>query len=128
MQIQINTDHNIEGSEAREAWARSVIESSLGRFAEGITRVEAHFSIENAGKAGSGEKRCVLEARLNGRPPLAVTNHADELEAALSGAVHKLVHALEHAAGRETRHARDPRALPVGDATDDVIVPSSAPF
>jgi ribosome-associated translation inhibitor RaiA len=126
MQIQINTDHHIEGSEARDEWARSVVESALGHLADSVTRVEVHFNLENAGKPGSGDKRCMVEARLNGRPPIAVTNHAEELEAALSGALHKLVHAMERALGRADKHARDARVIPADDAGE--FVPSVAPF
>jgi hypothetical protein len=126
MQIQINTDHHIEGSEARDEWARSVVESDLGHLADSVTRVEVHFNLENAGKPGSGDKRCMVEARMNGRPPIAVTNHAGALEAALSGALQKLVHAMEHALGRADKHARDARVTPADDA--DEFVPSAAPF
>jgi hypothetical protein len=127
MQIHINTDHHIDGSEARDAWARSVVESALGRFGDAITRVEVHFNLESGGKPGAGETRCMMEARLSGLPPIAVTHHAGELDVALNGAVRKLVHALDHAAGRENRHARDPRAMPVGDLADDAVVSPSAP-
>ena len=126
MQIQINTDHHIEGSEARDEWARSVVESSLRHLADSVTRVEVNFSLESAGKPGAGDKRCMVEARLNGRPPIAVTNDAEGLDAALNGAVHKLVRAMEHALGRADKHARDARATPADDA--DEFVPSAAPF
>ena len=126
MQIQINTGHHIEGSEARDEWARRVVESSLGHLADSVTRVEVHFSLENAGKPGQGDKRCLLEARLNGRPPIAVTNDADALDVALNGAVHKLVRAMEHALGRADKHARDARVTPGDDA--DEGAPSGAPF
>ena len=126
MQIQINTDHHIEGSEARDEWARRVVESSLGHLADSVTRVEVHFSLDNAGKPGAGDKRCMVEARLNGRPPIAVTNHDDTLPAALNGAVHKLVRAIEHAIGRADKHAHDARETPADDAGE--IVPSVAPF
>jgi ribosome-associated translation inhibitor RaiA len=126
MQIQINTDHHIEGSEARDEWARNVVESSLGHLADSVTRVEVHFSLESAGKPGVGDMRCLVEARLNGRPPIAVTNDAEGLDAALNGAVHKLVRAMEHALGRADKHAHDARVTPGGDA--DEFVPSAAPF
>ena len=128
MQIQINTDHRIEGSEARDQWARSVVESALSHLGERFTRVEVHFSDENAGKGGAPALRCVMEARLNGRAPIAVSNDAGAFEAVLSGALHKLERALEHAMGRADKHAHDPRQLPVGDTTNDDFVPSSAPF
>lgn len=126
MQIQINTDHHIEGSEARDAWTRGVLESALAPYADELTRVEVHFNIENAARGGTSDKRCLLEARVNGRPPVAVTEHADALDAALHGAVRKLLHALEHDRGRADRHAHDPRTLPVDDAGAGGFVPSSA--
>ncbi len=128
MQIQINTDHRIEGSEARDEWARGVVESALSHLAENFTRVEVHFSDENAGKGGALALRCKLEARLNGRAPVAVSNDAASFEPALSGAVHKLARAIEHAVGRADKHAHEARQLPVGDTTNDDFVPSSAPF
>ncbi len=128
MQIQINTDHHLQGSEAREQWASSLIESSMGHFSDNVTRVEAHLSDENAGKGGAAVLRCKMEARINGRPPIAVTNDAASLDSAVNGALHKLVRATEHALGRAAKHAHDGRQLPIADTTDDDFVPSSAPF
>lgn len=128
MQIQINTDHHIDGNERLDAWARSELESTLNRHADQLTRVEVHFNLEQAGRPGSGDKRCLIEARPNGRPPIAVTHHAEALDAAFNGAVHKLLRALDHAQGRADKHTHDPRALPVTDTTDDDFVPSAAPF
>ena len=44
MQIQVNTDSNIEGREKLTAHVRSVVESALNRFSDRITRVEVHLS------------------------------------------------------------------------------------
>ena len=128
MQIQINTDHHLQGSEAREQWASGVIDAAMGHFADNVTRVEAHLSDENAGKGGAPALRCTMEARVNGRPPVAVTHDAASLDAAVNGAVHKLVRATSNALGRADKHAHDERALPVGDTSGDDFVPSSAPF
>ena len=128
MQIQINTDHHLQGSEAREQWASSVVETAMGLFADNVTRVEVHLSDENAGKGGAPVLRCRMEARINGRPPIAVSNDAVSLDAAVNGAVHKLVRATEHALGRADKHARDARELPGADAGGDDFVPSRAPF
>ncbi len=128
MQIQINTDHHLQGSEAREQWASGVVDDAMSHFAEHVTRVEVHLSDENAGKGGAAVLRCTMEARVNGRPPIAVTNDAPSLDAAVNGAVGKLVRATEHALGRADKHAHEGRQLPVGDTTDDDFVPSSAPF
>jgi hypothetical protein len=128
MQIQINTDHHLQGSEAREQWASGVVDAAMAHFADSVTRVEAHLSDENAGKGGAPALRCKMEARVNGRPPIAVSNDAASLDAAVNGAVHKLVRATGHALGRADKHARDARELPAGDADGDDFVPSRAPF
>ena len=128
MQIQINTDHHLQGSEAREQWAGSVVEAAMANFADSVTRVEVHLSDENAGKGGDAAFRCVMEARVNGRAPIAVTNDAPSLDSAVNGAIHKLVRATEHAMGRADKHAHEARQLPIGDTTSDDFVPSSAPF
>jgi hypothetical protein len=128
MQIQINTDHHLQGSEAREQWASDVIDAAMAHFADNVTRVEAHLSDENAGKGGAPALRCTMEARVNGRPPIAVTHDAASLDSAVNGAVHKLVRATEHALGRADKHAHEGRQLPLADTAGDDFVPSSAPF
>ena len=128
MQIQINTDHHLQGSEAREQWASSVVEAAMANFADSVTRVEVHLSDENAGKGGDAAFRCVMEARVNGRAPIAVTDDAPSLDSAVNGAIHKLVRATEHAMGRADKHAHEARQLPIDDTTGDDFVPSSAPF
>ena len=128
MQIQINADTHLASSEARDEWARGVVDSAMAHFADHVTRVEVHLSDENAGKGGAAVLRCTMEARVNGRPPVAVTNDAASLDAAVNGAVQKLARATEHAVGRAGKHAHEPRQLPVGDTSGDDFVPSSAPF
>ena len=100
MQIQINTDHNIDGHEALAAHVRTVVEDALKRFDDHITRVEVHLSDENADKSGQHDKRCVIEARLAGRPPVAVTHHAGSLHQAIDGASGKVTRLIESTLGR----------------------------
>ena len=128
MQIQVNADNHIEGNAARDEWARGVVDGAMAHFADSVTRVEVHMSDENAGKGGSPALRCTMEARLNGRPPVAVSNDAGGMDAAVNGAVHKLVRATAHALGRADKHAHDERTLPAGDTSGDDFVPSSAPW
>jgi ribosome-associated translation inhibitor RaiA len=128
MQIQINAGNHLEPSEARDAWAAGLVESAMAHYADNVTRVEVHLSDENGGKGGAPIKRCVMEARVNGRPPIAVSNDAEGVDAAVNGAVHKLVRATEHALGRADKHAHEPRQLPVADTDADDFVPSTAPF
>ena len=100
MQIQINTDHHIEGHEALAAHVRGIVEGTLRRFSEHITRVEVHLSDENTHKSGQHNKCCVIEARLGGRQPIAVTHHAETLHQAIDGASDKVTRLIESTLGR----------------------------
>jgi len=100
MQIQINTDHNIDGNERLAAHITGVVEDTLSRFGDRITRVEVHLADENGGGPGVPEKRCTMEARLQHRQPTAVTKHAASLDEAIQGAAHKLKKALDSTLGR----------------------------
>lgn len=111
MQIQINADHNIQGHESPAESVKATLETALRRFASHITRVEVHLGDENGNKRGRDDKRCMLEARLEGHQPIAVTHHAATLGQAIDGAADKLVHRLEHTLGRLHSH-RGNGALP----------------
>jgi ribosome-associated translation inhibitor RaiA len=85
-------------------WASSAVTDALARFSGQISRVEVHLSDENGGKKTSTEnKQCMLEARLEGHPPLAVKHHAGNLNQALDGAAVKLVRLIENTLGRTAR-------------------------
>jgi ribosome-associated translation inhibitor RaiA len=110
MQVQVNTSNGIENTETLQQWAHEFLNSSLSRFVNEITRVEVQLSDENNQRKGAADKRCTLEARLNGSEPLAVSHHADNQDLALRGAALKLVHMLDHKLGkldRQDHRARD---------------------
>ena len=100
MQIEINTDKNVIGSEEFKAWSTSLISEELSRFSEQITRVVVHFSDEDGGKDGFNDKRCMVEARFAGLKPIAVTENANTNEQAISGAIDKMIASLEKITGR----------------------------
>ncbi|HYJ40897.1 MAG TPA: HPF/RaiA family ribosome-associated protein [Steroidobacteraceae bacterium] len=112
MQIQINTDHNIHGYESAAASVRATVENALRRFSTQITRVDVHLGDENAGKRGGDDKRCMMEARLEGHQPVAVTHHAATVVQAIDGAAEKMAHRLERMLGRLHSH-RGNGAMPV---------------
>jgi ribosome-associated translation inhibitor RaiA len=101
MNIQINTDHNIQGNEALIAKFSSTIKSALVRESDHITSVQVHLSDENGDKSGKNDKRCMIEARLEGRQPIVVTDHAANLNQALDGATDKLISMIESILGRQ---------------------------
>jgi ribosome-associated translation inhibitor RaiA len=100
MQVQINTDKNIDGREALTAQFRDVVESALSRFSEQITRVEVHVGDHNSTKSGPADKRCMIEARLKGHKPAVATHEASSVEEAVDGAADKLKRSLESTLGR----------------------------
>jgi ribosome-associated translation inhibitor RaiA len=100
MQIQINTDHNIAGHEALAEKVSGLVESALSRFSDRITRVEVHLSDENSNKGGQRDKRCMLEVRLGGLQPVAVTHDAATVDEAVDGAADKVTRLIESTLGR----------------------------
>jgi len=100
MNIQINTDHNIVGHQDLVGQAEATVQSTLGHLAEHITRVEVHLSDENSDKGGSRDKRCLMEARLEGHQPIAVSDEAESISQAIDGAAEKLKRSLDHTLGR----------------------------
>jgi ribosome-associated translation inhibitor RaiA len=113
MQIQINTGSRVGGGGALIATVSGMVEAALGRFSAHVTRVEVHMSDENGAKGGKLDKRCVLEARMEGRKPVAVADNADTMKVAVQGAIDKLVRMLDRTVGQMQEHRRDVPELPV---------------
>jgi ribosome-associated translation inhibitor RaiA len=108
MQIQLNTDSHVHGDDSLAAWVEAQLKDKLARFRDHVTRVEVHLSDVNASRATGADKRCKLEARLAGRPPLTVHDDAAKVADALHGAADKLLRALDTALGRaKDAHGRD---------------------
>lgn len=108
MQIQINTDRNIEGHQALAERVRSEVEDARDRYKAQISRVEVHLSDENAERRGQRDMRCMIEARLDGRQPIAVTEEASSMAQAVQGAIGKPTRLIATQLGRVARSARSP--------------------
>lgn len=128
MKVQVNTSNDIENKDTLERWANEYLNEHLARFEQDITSIEVQLTDENhATKGGSLDKRCMMEARVNGRAPIAVTHFAPDQNLAFRGAADKLDHALDRALGKLDRREhrvrdtirRDPEVL------EDVIPPSA---
>ncbi len=108
MQIQVRTDHNIDGHEKLSAWVQGVIEQSLVTARDRITRVEVHLTDENGGKKnGTADMRCVMEAHVAGRPAVVVTEHADTIHVAVTAAIGKLDRLIDHTLERVKERGAD---------------------
>ena len=104
MQVQINTSNGIDNTEGLDRWATEYLSTALARFNQDITRVEVQMSDENGGRKSVADKRCMLEARISGREPLAASHHGHTQDEAFRGATQKLIHMLDHALGKLDRH------------------------
>lgn len=111
MQINVNTDKTIERHSGLDEHVQTVVNAAISRFAEQITRVEVHLSDNNSQKSADGDNRCLMEARVTGYQPIAVSDHAATLHQAINGAAEKLKRAIDSALGRlndSKRHAPAP--------------------
>lgn len=95
MQVQVNTT-GLPNKESLDRWAEQYLQDELERFRHDITRIEVHLSDENGGKAGGGDKRCTLEARLAHHQPLAVHHDGGNQDEAFRGAADKLKRMVEN--------------------------------
>lgn len=110
MQIQINTDRNIEHTERLTQRVEAALTDVTKRFADQVTRLEVHLSDVNSDKGGENDKRCLIEARLAGLQPTAVSHQAPSLDLAVDGASEKLKTALERTRGRLGSTSTAPRS------------------
>ncbi len=104
MTIQLNTDKNLTIHQEYEEKINGQLNEGLSRFSDLITRLEVHLSDENGSKDGLDDKRCLLEAKVAGKDPIAVTNLGNTYDLAITGALAKLKSALEKVAGKMKSH------------------------
>jgi len=104
MTIQINTDKTLNGEKRSIDFFSSQIAEALQRFDAHLTRVEVHLKDENGRKDGFNDISCLLEARIEGRNPIAITNQADTIESAVKGAIDKIKTAIESILGKIQTH------------------------
>lgn len=95
MIIQLNTDKNLTIHSEYEAQITSKLNHDLERYTDHISRIEVHMSDENGSKGGVNDKKCLLEARFEGKPPIVTSDLGDTYDLALKGATEKLRNALK---------------------------------
>lgn len=90
MIILINTDKNLRENEAERTDLKLLIRQEMKPFIAHISRIEVHLSDENGAKSGFDDKRCMMEVRIEGRLPMAVTAHAETEDLAMAAALENL--------------------------------------
>jgi ribosome-associated translation inhibitor RaiA len=105
MIVQIHTNSDIEGGEQLTTEIEATVTTTMARFADRLSRIQVHLGDENGStKHGSKDKRCMMEARIDGAAPVAVTEHAPTIEQAVNGAAAKLERSLDSRLGRRRDH------------------------
>jgi ribosomal subunit interface protein len=107
MQIQTNTDNTIERHEPLTRHVESVVKEALSRFSDRVTRVVVHLSDSNDSKSSDGDHRCLMEARIEGHPPIAASDHGASMHQAIHAAAEKLKRSIDSTLGRISASAKD---------------------
>lgn len=125
MQVLLNTDPHVDGSQQMADHLESVVKESLSRFADHLTRVEAHLADVTNGHASTlpNEIHCTMEARLNGMEPVVVKEQAATAHQAISGAVGKLKRAVDTVLAKQQGKHRSAASLAV--EPDELDAPSA---
>jgi ribosome-associated translation inhibitor RaiA len=105
MIIQFNSSHHIEGSERLQDYFTGVMNEEFSRFTNKITRIEIHISDENGDKPGLKDKKCLMEARIEGKSPAVVEVHGNSYEESIKGAMAKLKTVLSNTFERLNDHS-----------------------
>ncbi|MET0268223.1 MAG: HPF/RaiA family ribosome-associated protein [Duganella sp.] len=122
MQINVNSDKTVAVHAGLDEHVKTVVSDALHRFGEQITSVEVHLSDNLGQKSADGDNRCLMEARITGYKPIAVSAHDATLHQAIGGASDKLKRAIDSALGRlqdkDKRQAHAQEAVPVEDEAE----------
>ena len=106
MNIQVHTDNNIAGHQPLLDQVRENVEGALGRFGDRISRVDVHLSDVNGRKVTPDDRRCLIEARVEGLAPFTASEEASGVLRAVDGAAEKLGRVLESALEKQRDEAR----------------------
>ena len=94
MQIRVDVDDHIDGSEELMVRVEGVVEGSLERFQERISRVDVHLSQRIPHRHGERDMCCRMEAQAAGLKLAAVIHEAQTLTEAIHAASAKLERAV----------------------------------
>ncbi len=100
MIVQINTGNQVDIDQSVRQNINDNLTATLDRFQDRITRVQVHLNDENSEKGGAADKRCMMEARLSGLDPIAVTAHDETIHRVSRGALNKLERAIDNQLGK----------------------------
>ena len=104
MKILINTDKTIQGDEKHLAYFNTQIAEALTKYSSHINKIDVYISDQNGIKEGVNDIKCLLEVQVTGQQSITVSNRANLVKQAVSGAIEKLKASLETVIGRLHNH------------------------
>jgi ribosome-associated translation inhibitor RaiA len=112
MQVLVSSDDPGCCGEELIQRIEGVLEGTLERFGDRVTRVEVRLGDRNSPNPGDRDKSCTLEAGVAGLGMVTASHEAATLTEAIHGAADKLKRAVSHEIKhRETdRKAADPES------------------
>lgn len=102
MHFQFNSENLISGSREIALRVEQNVRARLDRIGSRLTRVEVYVSDVNGPRGGGNYKKCVIEARPIGQPPVSATDQAASIEAAAAGAADKVLAVFDRLVGKRT--------------------------
>jgi ribosome-associated translation inhibitor RaiA len=103
MFVNVHTDNHIKTSDDLTRRVEDEVIGTLERFGDQVVTVEVHLNDVNGHKHGV-DKRCMMEARLSGLQPIAVTHMAETLDEAIEGAAEKLERSIDSTVDKLSHH------------------------
>lgn len=100
MLIQINTDNHISNSAEFTEEIKQIVTSACSKHEQRLTRIEVYLHDENSHKGGVDDKKCSMEARIEGMKPIGVSHHSSTLREAATKASHKLDKLIQSTLGK----------------------------
>jgi ribosome-associated translation inhibitor RaiA len=105
MQILINTDRHTIRNEDLVERVETIAQKELKHQAQHLTRVEYFLSdVNSESRAGSTDKRCVVEGRIAGMKPVTAEHRSEDIQQAILEATRQLVRGLEKVISKSQDH------------------------
>jgi ribosome-associated translation inhibitor RaiA len=104
MEIQINSDNNTRISEEYNLQLKELLSTKLRRYDKYLTRIELYLSDVNGSKSGIDDKKCLIEARIKGKDPIAATTIEENYDKAIALSLEKLKSSLNSTLGKLKAH------------------------
>lgn len=102
MQVQFNSDNQVEGDTDMAARVEEIARARVSRIEQHLTRMEIHVGDVDGPRNGVEGKRCAIEVRPAGMSPISATDHAANVESAVAGAADRILAAYDRQVGKRT--------------------------